>query len=164
MQQIKDLDISAMDDMNDTTSTVDNPYRSQQIPARAGGANPLNRSNRQSFMNFGTQGGKKSPINRAHINRMTQNLVANRQSYLNRRSTMMEQVKQPVPVRDMWKPKEQTNAGKDDDDDEDGKKKKKAERAWFKTTVKFEKDMEVFETEELGSDEDDSEKSDDDDS
>lgn len=92
---------------------------------------------------------------------MTQNLVANRQSYLNRRSTMMEPVKQPVPVRDMWKPKEQTNAGVEDDDEE-GKKKKKAEKAWFKTTVKFEKDMEVFETEELGSDEDDSEKSDND--
>ena len=61
----------------------------------------------------------------------------------------------------MWKPKEQTNAGVEDDDEE-GKKKKKAEKAWFKTTVKFEKDMEVFETEELGSDEDDSEKSDND--
>ena len=104
-------------------------------------------TNRQSFINFGASG-KKSPMNRAHINRMTQNLVANNKSYLNRRSTMIEQVKQPIPMRDMWKP--QTEEA----DDGASTKPVKPAKAWFKTKVKFEKDVEYFETEEIGSDED----------
>ena len=98
-------------------------------------------------MNFNASG-KKSPMNRAHINRMTQNLVANNKSYLNRRSTILEPVKQPIPRHEMWQVQKE-------DDGVDPDQKKKAERAWFKTTVKFEKDMEIFETEELGSDDQD---------
>ncbi len=38
-------------------------------------------------------------------------------------------------------------------DDEEEEKKKPVEKQWFKTTVKMEKDMEVFETQEVDSDE-----------
>ena len=96
MAQIKDLEISALDDGISSCapdSTFNNPYRSQALASRKAGDNMLNRSgsNRQSFMNFNGNG-KKSPINRAHINRMTQNLVANNKSYLNRRSTIIAPV------------------------------------------------------------------------
>ncbi len=40
-------------------------------------------------------------------------------------------------------------------DDEEEEKKKPVEKQWFKTTVKMEKDMEVFETQEVDSDEQD---------
>ena len=93
-------------------------------------------------MGFGTSG-KKSPIGRAHINRMTQNLAANQKNYFNRRSTIVEPLKQPIPLREMWKRQ----------DEEEEEKKKPVEKQWFKTTVKMEKDMEVFETQELDSDE-----------
>jgi len=59
-------------------------------------------------------------------------------------------------MRDMWMTQNQNKGGVNYDEDEEDEeaKQKKADRGWFKTTVKFEKDMEIFETEELGSDDD----------
>lgn len=96
-------------------------------------------------MNFG-QSGKKSPLGRAAINRMTQNLVSNNKTYVNRMSTFIDQPKTPRGVREMWKPP------KEDKDEKEKKEAKKAEKR-VKTVIKQVKDMEVFETEFLDSDE-----------
>jgi len=58
----------------------------------------------------------------------------------------------------MWRAQQDEHNADDDDDLDElggptGASKAKKDKSWFKTTVKFEKDMEVFETEELGSDE-----------
>ena len=100
--QILELDVSALpDDVSSVApdSTINNPYRSTVLPPPS----TQSRMSRASFMGFG-QSGKKSPIGRAHINRMTQNLAANQKNYLNRKSTFIEPAKMPVPHRDMWKP------------------------------------------------------------
>ena len=71
--QINDLEISAMDDGISSLapdSTFNNPYRS----GMPGLPSATSRMSKPSFMNFGASG-KKSPLGRAAINRMTTNLV-----------------------------------------------------------------------------------------
>ena len=80
---------------------------------------------------------------------MTQKLVSNQKNYITRRSTVIQDTKQPVAARDMWKKQ---------DDDEDNKSdnsavKKEKKKDRFKTVVTQAKDMEVFETAEVDSDE-----------
>ena len=104
------------------------------------------RLSRPSFLNFG-QSGKKSPLGRAAINRMTQNLASTNKNYLARRSTIIEPQKQAVPIREMWK-------NFDDDEDKTSEQRKKDREKRFRTKVKHVKDMEGFETEDVGSDED----------
>ena len=63
-----------------------------------------------------------------------------------RRSTIIEPQKMPIAPREMWKPL-------DDEESDDSEKKRVARRKRFRTIVKEEKDMEVFETEDVDSDE-----------
>ena len=84
--QMNDLEISAYDADGISSmapdSTLNNPYRQSQpvLPSAS------SRMSRPSFMNFG-QSGKKSPLGRAAINRMTSNLITAQKNYVNRRST-----------------------------------------------------------------------------
>ena len=80
---------------------------------------------------------------------MTQNLATTNKNYLARRSTVIEPQKQAVPIRDMWK-----NFEDSDSDEKDSETRRREREKRFRTKVKHVKDMEVFETEDIGSDED----------
>ena len=74
-------------------------------------------------------------------------MASTNKNYLARRSTIIEPQKQAVPIREMWK-------NFDDDEDKTSEQRKKDREKRFRTKVKHVKDMEVFETEDVGSDED----------
>ena len=100
---------------------------------------------RPSFMNFG-QSGKKSPLGRAAINRMTTNLITAQKNYVNRRSTVVvEKQIQPIAHREMWKEHE--------DEDKKSEKRRQKKKGRFRTVKTEAPDMEVFETEDIDSDE-----------
>lgn len=138
MAQMLELDISAVnDDISSIapSSVANDPHKSHAMPFGA----------RKQFHSF-AQNGKKSPIGRTMINRMTANLNQNKDAKRERLSTMLEQpAKTPRAPRDMWKPA---------DGDSDDEAAKKTQKAHFKTKLKVMDDCEVFETEDLDSSED----------
>ena len=88
---------------------------------------------------------------------MTQNLVSNKNAIKNRMSkNFIEPQKTPRAPRDMWK-----SPDEDKKDDSDEEKKKRKEERRYKTIVTHKQEMDVFETEDLDSDEESSEESDD---
>ena len=164
--QLDDDDISQADDISSLApssvvgSVAMKNHFSMQVPASA------NKSPRK--FGFGPQAsGRVSPLTRAAMNRMTQNLPQSSTKYVaGRVSTNLQPAKSPRGRMEMWKEPE---------DDEDQKKEKKEKKTKFRQVVIEKDECEIFEaqdlsdesltdsTESLDDDDDDEDEDDDDD-
>ena len=158
-KQINDLDISELPDDISSLAPDSTVNRGNQL-FKSHTAFPTSTASRISkpvgFMNYGQRdtSGKKSPMSRAQMNRMTQNLVTTQKNYVQRRSTILEPQKQPIAPRDMWK-------NQDAEESDDSEKIKLKKKGRFRTVMKVEKaedaagecECEIFETELVDSDE-----------
>ena len=156
-KQINELDISELPDDISSLAPDSVMARGNQM-FKSHTAFPPSTASRISkptgFMNYGQRdtGGKKSPMSRAQMNRMTQNLVTTQKNYVQRRSTILEPQKQPIAPRDMWK-------NQDEEESDDSEKIRQKKKGRFRTVMKVEKaddtacECEIFETEIVDSDE-----------